>query len=53
MSACLRVSIAIIKHCDQSHLGRKGLFHLTAHHTRKSGQEFKVGTDADAMEDCF
>jgi hypothetical protein len=55
----LRVSVAAMRHYDQSNSGRKGLishFHITVHHQRKSGQELKqarnpeTGADAEAME---
>ena len=54
------VTIAVMKHYDQSNLGRKGFiwlhFHIVVHHSRKSGQELKqgrnleAGADAEAME---
>lgn len=58
----VRVSIAVMKHHNQSNLGRKALFVLhihinTVHHQRKSEQKLKhskkleVGADAEAVEE--
>ena len=61
-AVCLRVTIAVMKHHDQSNLGRKGFMWLMvlhhSHHGRKSGLELKKGRDleagaeAEAMEEC-
>jgi hypothetical protein len=61
----VRIFITDIKHRDQKQLGGggKGVFgsnyNITVHHQRKSGQEFKQGSnlevgadDAEAMERC-
>jgi hypothetical protein len=60
----VRVAIAVMKHYDQSKLGRKGkdlfdlLFYIIVHHQMMSGQELKqdrnleTGTDEEAMQEC-
>jgi hypothetical protein len=51
----VRVSIAVMKHHDQSNLGRKH-FHSTVHHQRKQelkqGRNLEAGADAETMEGC-
>ena len=50
----VRIFMAVMKHCDQSNLGRKRFIQLML----KSGQELKqgrnleAGADAEAMEGC-
>ena len=60
-STLVEVTIAIMKHHDQSNLGRKEFIQLMLPHLsspcKKSGQEFKqgrnpaVGANAEVMED--
>ena len=58
------ITIAVTKQHDQRQLlGSKGLFglhvHITVHHLRESGQEFKqgrspeAGADAETVEKCY
>jgi hypothetical protein len=48
----VRVTIAVIKHRNQSKLGRKGLFglhlYIAVNHQRKSGHELKQGKKLEA-----
>jgi hypothetical protein len=58
----VRVTIVVMKHHDQSNLGRKGLIWLTLPHHCSSFKEVRTGTqayrnpeagaDAEAMEGC-
>jgi hypothetical protein len=56
LTVLVRVSIAVLKPYDQKQVDNKSLFsldfHITVHHWRKSGPEFKLGkhleTGADA-----
>jgi hypothetical protein len=43
----VRVTIAMMKHNDQTHWERNGFFWLTLH-PRKSGQELKQGKNPEA-----
>ena len=59
----VRITTAVMKHHDQSNSERKGVydlhFHITVHHWKKSGQEYKqgrnllAGADVQAMEGCW
>ena len=60
IAVCLRITIAVMKHCEKVNQGAKGYyglyFHISVHYGRKLRQELKqgrnleAGADAEAME---
>jgi len=62
LTVLVRITIAVMKHHDQSNLRRKGLTGLTLPHCSPSlkeirtrtqtGQKEEVGTDAEVLEEC-
>jgi hypothetical protein len=62
IAVCLRITIAVMKHCEKVNQGAKGYyglyFHISVHYGRKLRQELKqgrnleAGADAEAMEEC-
>lgn len=46
VTACLRVAIAVMKHYDQKHLGRKGFIVLMIPHHCSSSKKIRTGTQA-------
>ena len=47
MGSYLRVSVAMIEHLEQNELGEERIYfmlHAVAHHSEKSGKEFKART---------
>ena len=50
----VRISVAVIKHHDQNQVGEERVYfliQLVTYHPGISGQEFKAGTETEAMEE--